>query len=482
MDTQVANMPHHPLRHAASMLSSLSAADASMLMAAAADIVVAVDADTTVIDVGYSDSSLASYAPERWIGSRFADCVTAECVDKADALVSGALGGRVLVGRQVNHPAPSGSGAAHSSGTGPDLAVTYRAAAIGGGRFMLLGSDMRPVTDLQTRLLRTQIDMDRDLRRLREAETRYRLLFRLAAEPLLIVDAESQEIVDANDPAGETFGRPARKLAGLTLPALFMRAEQTRLAAQIGEIAASGRASRLEGSIEKDAGPIALDLEPYREAGGNHLLARVVDPARPAPSHHGGDTIRATVAAMPDGVLVVDRGGYVVDANDAALDFVRLASCDRLIGRRADRWIGGTNVDMQVLISNLREDGSIRHFATVVRDELGGTTAVDVSACQAEVRGDPVYGLVLRESLRHEPEAEREQPYSPSHFAELVGRVSLRELVRDTADIIEKLCIEEALRQTDNNRASAADVLGLSRQSLYMKLKRYGLEDGPRDA
>ena len=493
MDTQVANMPHHPLSHAASLLSSLSAADASMLMAAAADLVVAVDSDTTVIDVGYSDASLAAFAPERWVGSRFADCVTPECVDKAEALVSGALGGRVLVGRQVNHLASgpngpnggNGDGAAlspRSAAEGPDLAVTYRAAAIGGGRFMLLGSDMRPVTDLQTRLLRTQIDMDRDLRRLREAETRYRLLFRLAADPLLIVDASTQEVVDANEPAGETFGRPSRKLAGLTLPALFMRSEQTRLAARIGEIAASGRPTRLEGSIEKDAGPITIDLEPYREAGGNHLLARVVDPDRPAPARHANDTIRATVAAMPDGVLVVDRGGYIIDANDAALDFVRLASCDRLIGRRADRWIGGTNVDMQVLVSNLREDGSIRHFATVVRDELGGTTAVDVSACQAEVRGEPVYGLVLREALRHEPESDREQPYSPSHFAELVGRVSLRELVRDTADIIEKLCIEEALRQTDNNRASAADVLGLSRQSLYMKLKRYGLEDGPRNA
>ena len=137
---------------------------------------------------------------------------------------------------------------------------------------------------------------------------------------------------------------------------------------------------------------------------------------------------------------------------------------------------------MQVLLSNLREDGAIRHFASIVRDELGGTTAIDVSASLAQISGEPVFGLVLREAIRSEPEpTETEQPYAPGHFAELVGRVSLRELVRDTADIIEKLCIEEALRQTDNNRASAADVLGLSRQSLYMKLKRYGLEEGPRE-
>ena len=62
-------------------------------------------------------------------------------------------------------------------------------------------------------------------------------------------------------------------------------------------------------------------------------------------------------------------------------------------------------------------------------------------------------------------------------MTELVGRVPLKDLVRDTTDIIEKLCIEAALRLTRDNRASAADMLGLSRQSLYIKLRRYGIGD-----
>ena len=46
---------------------------------------------------------------------------------------------------------------------------------------------------------------------------------------------------------------------------------------------------------------------------------------------------------------------------------------------------------------------------------------------------------------------------------------------RETADLIEKLCIEAALRLTRDNRASAAEMLGLSRQSLYVKLRRYNI-------
>ena len=58
----------------------------------------------------------------------------------------------------------------------------------------------------------------------------------------------------------------------------------------------------------------------------------------------------------------------------------------------------------------------------------------------------------------------------------------LKELVRETTDVIERLCIEAALELTGDNRASAAEILGLSRQSLYVKLRRYGLGDLGSDA
>jgi DNA-binding NtrC family response regulator len=69
-------------------------------------------------------------------------------------------------------------------------------------------------------------------------------------------------------------------------------------------------------------------------------------------------------------------------------------------------------------------------------------------------------------------------------LTELVGRVPLKELVRESTDMIERLCIEAALELTGDNRASAAEILGLSRQSLYAKLHRHGIADigGPGGA
>ena len=65
-------------------------------------------------------------------------------------------------------------------------------------------------------------------------------------------------------------------------------------------------------------------------------------------------------------------------------------------------------------------------------------------------------------------------------LTELVGRVPMKDIVGETTDLIEKRCIEAALELTRDNRASAAEILGLSRQSLYVKLRRFGMGDlGP---
>ena len=91
------------------------------------------------------------------------------------------------------------------------------------------------------------------------------------------------------------------------------------------------------------------------------------------------------------------------------------------------------------------------------------------------------FGLTIRDVGRRlaaaAPRAGHELPHSAERLTELIGRVPLKDLVRETTDVIEKLCIEAALELTGDNRASAAEVLGLSRQSLYVKLRRFGFAD-----
>jgi len=145
-----------------------------------------------------------------------------------------------------------------------------------------------------------------------------------------------------------------------------------------------------------------------------------------------------------------------------------------------DRWLGRPGVDLSVLMANLREHGAVRLFATSMRGEFGAATDVEISAVSVPNGEQPCFGFTIRNvdrRLTADSRQSRELPRSVEQLTELVGRVSLKELVRETTDVIERLCIEAALEITNDNRASAAEMLGLSRQSLYVKLRRYGLGD-----
>lgn len=179
--------------------------------------------------------------------------------------------------------------------------------------------------------------------------------------------------------------------------------------------------------------------------------------------------------------MVTDRGGRIVAANGAFLELAQLTTGQQAQGEPLDRWLGRPGVDLDVLVANLRQHGAVRLFATVVRGEHGASAKVEASAVALGGR-EAAFGFVVRDvgrRLAPEPVAGRVLPRSVEQLTEVVGRVPLKDIVRETTDVIERLCIEAALELTRDNRASAADLLGLSRQSLYTKLRRYGLGDLP---
>ena len=115
-----------------------------------------------------------------------------------------------------------------------------------------------------------------------------------------------------------------------------------------------------------------------------------------------------------------------------------------------------------------------------MRGEFGSLSDVEISAVAVEEGEFPCLGFTIRDVSRRlgsEALMGRDAPRSVGQMTELVGRVPLKDIVRDTTDLIEQLCIEAALELTQDNRASAAEMLGLSRQSLYVKLRRFNIGD-----
>jgi transcriptional regulator PpsR len=181
---------------------------------------------------------------------------------------------------------------------------------------------------------------------------------------------------------------------------------------------------------------------------------------------------------------VTGPDGRVLAANTAFLTMAQIGSAARAVGKSLDSWLGETGVDVDILLANLRQRGAVRLFASKLRGEQGLVTDVEISANAVKFDGSQNFGFNMRDvSRRFNPRSERSPgiPRSMEQLTDLIGRVSMKDLVRDATDVIERLCIDAALELTKNNRASAAEMLGLSRQSLYIKLRRYGLGE-PGDA
>ena len=188
----------------------------------------------------------------------------------------------------------------------------------------------------------------------------------------------------------------------------------------------------------------------------------------------------ALLEQMPDALAVTDEQGDLVFVNAAFRMLTGLAPSEPVRGETLARWIGQEGVDLDILIANLRQRDVVRLFATTLRPGAGSAIEVEISASVLPER-NAGYAFFIRNVARRLPVESRlsgNLTQSVERVSQLIGRVSLRELVRESTDSIERLCIEAALEMTGNNRAAAAEMLGLSRQSLYVKLRRYGFGDG----
>jgi len=93
-------------------------------------------------------------------------------------------------------------------------------------------------------------------------------------------------------------------------------------------------------------------------------------------------------------------------------------------------------------------------------------------------------GFTIREigsRINSKPQNNDSISRSSEELTQLVGRLPLKDIINETTDLIEQLCIKAALELTRGNRVSASEMLGLSRQSLYIKLRKYNLGDLSRD-
>jgi transcriptional regulator PpsR len=461
-------------------LGGLNVETASDVIETATDIALIVDGDGVIQDVAFQKNDLSAELDGfgRWFGRPWNDTVTADSQPKVAALLQEASTRRKSGWRQLQH---------HSV-YGGEVPVLYSAVRLGrANRFVALGRDLRSVAALQQKLIDAQMSMERDYARLRQIEARYRLLFQLSSEPALILDAASHKVIEANPAAIALFETDARRMIGRTFSEGFDTENAERMRAALNDTRAGVRGADFRAQLANGGNDVAVKASLFRQDASSMILVRLIPAADNAGPRlqKAADKLLKLAESAPDGMVVTDRDARVLSANATFAEMAQLTGEDQARGESLERWLGRPGVDLNVLISNLRQNQPIRMFATVVRGEYGAEADVEVSAVPLEDDATIIFGFAIRDVGRRLPAATRSDralPRSADQITELIGRAPLKDLVRETADVIERLCIKAALNLTGNNRASAADLLGLSRQSLYVKLRRLGIDDTSDDS
>ena len=450
-------------------LGDMDAETAARVMAASSDIAIVIDRNGVIRDVAVSGGEIAPDAFSDLVTRRWVDTVTGDSRHKVEEMLRDAPGAQAARWREINQQTPRG-------------AIPIRFIAMDTGRdggVIALGRDLRGAASMQQRLLQAQQAMERDYVRLRQAESRYRLLFQISSEAVLIVEPTNKKIIEANPAAGALLGVDYETLAGQSFSRLFHPESRDAAGALLLDSNAGARLEPMRVRLADGRDDYAASASVFRQDGVAHTLVRIASTrSGTAAEQDTRSTLLRVLNRIPDAFVVTDDALNILDVNLAFLELSQLPSAESAQGQSLSRFVGRAGVDMNVLMANLREHGWVRNFSSIVRTLYGAQDEVEISAVSVREGLEGFHGFVIRAPKRRSAQTvttARELPRTTEQLTELVGRVPLREIVRETTDVIEKMCIEAALNLTSNNRASAAEVLGLSRQSLYSKLNRYGL-------
>lgn len=446
-----------------SALSALAPQLASTVASIAGDIALVVDAGGVVRNVAVNEAALGASA-DGWIGRPWADTVTGDTRRKIeDLLLEVQRSGRSRR-REVNHP----------SAAGLDIPVAWAAIKLGeDGPVLAVGRDLRAVAAIQQRFLDSQQELERDYWKRRQTEARYRLLFQVATDAVLVLDAHTHQILEANRAAARLFGQPTDLLAGLPAQEAIAPGSRAALEQLLVSARTTGRAGEIRLRLTDGGAPIEVSATPFRAEQNLLLLVR----ARESGPSDAQRLLVEYVERAPEAVLVSDSGGRVLAANPAFLALARRPEGALVEGASLEELLGDAGGRLRALIEDARRHG----IAARTLVPRAGDAPLEASAMLLPEGDQERIGFTLRATDPRQP-----LPLGPAadlaraveHLAELVGQRPLPQLMREAAALAERHLIDAALQRHGPDRDVVAAVLGLSRESLELRMRRLGLLPG----
>lgn len=434
------------------------------------DVTLVLDDDGVIRSASVSDA-IGSEGVSEWLGRPWVETVGGVGSDRVRRMLDDARRNGVSAFRQVTQRFPSGL----------ELPIEYTTVRLGGASGLIaVGKNLQAVAELQSRLIATQQAREQDYWKLRAIETRSRLLFDASSDAVLLVHADTLRVTEANPAAVRALGIAS----GWTFLGEVAPRDHDAFQGLLARARKHGRVPGIRIHLGAEQTPWMVRATMMAAESGFQFMLQLgqagVPPLAAAPSRGNAIPLGELLDRLPDAFLVVDSQGEIQQANKAFLDLAQAPTEGSVLGERIGRWLSQPGATAAVLLAQVRQHGSVRTFATRLTGDLGTEAEVEISASPIADGHGALIAMVVRDISRRMPvhDVQDRLRTTLGAMAERVGKAPLPVVMRDIAEIVERHCIETALRVAEGNRTAAAEILGISRQSLYTKLDRYRVADG----
>ena len=360
-----------------------------------------------------------------------------------------------------------------------EFPVVYRVNLLENNQILLAGRDLRPIAEIQQQLINAQLSIEREYEKYRGYDTRLRVILENSTESFIFIDAKTGQIVDGNQSAARLTGLDLTNLINSDFSELFKNQKKEDFLNSLKNKASERQFNSTQFILKVKN--IELNIIPTVFRANTEILIlckleeKIPDVIN---SNEMTSALKSFYSNNPDGIVFTDKFGSICYANETFLSICDIADFSDIYSKPlSDIFIRGA-IDSKVLIDNTVENGSMQLYVTKIRTRFERQISVEISSAYLGKNNHPEFAFVFKdishmEHERHQTDAVSEKALQ--NVMKLVGSAPLKELVADTSDVVERLCIQTAIELTENNRVAAADMLGVSRQSLYVKLRKYGL-------
>lgn len=426
------------------------------------DIALVIDERGVVQRVDQRASTPLASDAHTWVGHLWSETVTSESKSKVERLMAEASTTCATRKREVNHPA----------GDGVTVPVAYTAMRLGSrGPILAVGRDLGISAALQQKFIGAQREMERNYAHARQAEARYRLLFQVATDAVIVVDGSTLNIVEANQSASELFDLSVGQVVGQSANFGFERHSRDIVTAALASALESGRSTETRAQLLGRVSSTSVTATPFRVLDSQQLLVRIRTTDQLGSSANLGATLARLVDSASDGVAVTDVDGGVLVANPAFLKLVQASTEASVRGRPLSDWLSLPNEPFAELLERVGREGMTGYAPSKVLAQDAVIKPVEVAATLLSEIDPPCIGFSIR--LTPTTGGDISVTVEPMQAAvkvlcDQVGSAALPELMQRASELLQRNFIRMAMERAGADLNKAATLLGINRQQLEM--------------